>query len=310
MNLIAGKTVSIDFESRDKDVLVVPSSITETVVVVSGIDTAIPVAATPSIAGVTFLAFEVPADSEAGTKFFVRMTAMVGGVELSTTKPVGIVGVDIESRLTSQDECLIDLKQLIQGRVGESGGGIPIAIPTGQNYFNCVQPLGYTEARAVEDLYGTCGFENILSDEDLTVEENGLTRHQNALNSFIVDAEQTVAIRLCKFFTPEALIGNQWIWSKTRSIAAYYLSQRRGNEHYFESRYMEALRELDAIATGEIPPPKDIPLSHNSLPSMSNQCVDERFHLHKLRTQISVSVGGTYPGQDTNYHFGFFFGSI
>ena len=117
MNLIAGKTVSIDFESRYKDVLVVPSSITETVVVASGIDTAIPVAATPSTVGVTFLGFVVPADSEPGTKFFVRMTAIVGGVELSTTKPVGIVGVDIEARLTAQDACLEEIK-------GVAGSGL------------------------------------------------------------------------------------------------------------------------------------------------------------------------------------------
>ena len=160
MNLIAGKTVSIDFESRDKDVLVVPSSITETVVVVSGIDTAIPVAATPSIAGVTFLAFEVPADSEAGTKFFVRMTAIVGGVELSTTKPVGIVGVDIEARMDAQDACLAQIKSAAQARTTVS----PAASSNQKsNAIELIRGNDYTGLRAIQFEFPTT-----LAMEDLT----------------------------------------------------------------------------------------------------------------------------------------------
>ena len=167
-------------------------------------------------------------------------------------------------------------------------------------YFPCVEPVGFTDLRAIEDLYGELGVENILCDTDMVTEENGKTHYENVVNSVIVDAEQTVILRLSKWFCADDLVGNQWVWSRTRWIAAYYLSQRRGNEHYFEPKYMEAMRELDAIATGEIPPPSTIALKFNSLPSMSNQCVDERFYLHKLRVQSSVSVGGTYPGQDTN----------
>lgn len=202
--------------------------------------------------------------------------------------------------------------ELAYGYLGYHGGYTVTSpdIETPTSYFNCVTPHGFTTYRAVQDLYGELGIENILDDVDREVEENGLTHYENVVNSVIVDAEQTIILRLSKWFKPGDMVGNQWVWSRTRVIAAYYLSQRRGNEHYFEPRYMEAMRELDAIATGEIPPPSTIPLCATSIPSMSNQCVDERFHLHKLRVQSSVSVGGTYPGQDTNYYYGFFFGSI
>ena len=199
-------------------------------------------------------------------------------------------------------------------QVDTSGPDLKVVVdnsaPTTSGYFPCVDPIGFTDLRAIEDLYGELGVDNILDDTDMVIEQNGRTHYQNVVNSVIVDAEQTVILRLSKWFCADALVGNQWVWSRTRWIAAYYLSQRRGNEHYFEPKYMEAMRELDAIATGEIPPPSTIALKFNSLPSMSNQCVDERFYLHKLRVQSSVSVGGTYPGQDTNYHYGFFFGSF
>ena len=187
--------------------------------------------------------------------------------------------------------------------------------PPTDAYFQCVEPLGFTTCRAIEDLYGELGLHNILCDfkdgeEGRRVEDNGRTRYENVLNGSIVDAEQFIVIRLSRWFDKAAMVGDQWVWSRARWIAAYYVSKRRGNEHYFESGYMEAEAELDAIATGEIPPPDMIPLRANSLPSMSNLEVDDTFYLHKLRVQSTISVGGTYPGQDINYYYGFFFGSI
>ena len=228
---------------------------------------------------------------------------------------------EIQTRLDAQDARLEEIKNLlpqtiepVDGQPFHSGlvvtGPVGYEAPETDRYFQCVTPLGYTDYRSIEDLYGHLGLENILNDNDQEVEPNGLTHYENVVNAAIVDAEQTISLRLSPWFTKEQLVGDQWIWSRTRWIAAYYLSQRRGNEHYFEAKYHEVMRELDAIATGEIAPPSCIPLRANSLPSMSNLEIDDSFFLHKTRVQSTISVGGTYPGQDINYYYGFFFGAI
>ena len=258
----------------------------------------------------------IPETTKPGTDVNVELIVDVSGFSISSNHDVGIAilpPVDHSEQLDGIQDTLDLLRSSLDSGITTTPGPSlgPSQIEPTNGYYDCVTPEGFTDYRAVQDLYGQLGIENILCDADNVIDErNGLTVYENTVNSVIVDAEQTVLLRLSKWFCAADLIGDPWIWSRTRWIAAYYLSQRRGNEHYFESKYMEAIRELDAIATGEIPPPKNLRLSFNSLPSMSNQCVDERFYLHKLRVQSSVSVGGTYPGQDTNYHFGFFFGSI
>ena len=231
-------------------------------------------------------------------------------------------GIDIEERLDNLETKLQEICDLIESQTPTPSpeqpfhSGLVVTGPVGyeapetDRYFQCVTPLGYTDYRSIEDLYGHLGLENILNDNDQEVEPNGLTHYENVVNAAIVDAEQTISLRLSPWFTKEQLVGDQWIWSRSRWIAAYYLSQRRGNEHYFEAKYQEVMRELDAIATGEIAPPSCIPLRANSLPSMSNLEIDDSFFLHKTRVQSTISVGGTYPGQDINYYYGFFFGAI
>ena len=68
-----------------------------------------------------------------------------------------------------------------------------------------------------------------------------------------------------------------------------------------------ALRELDAMATGEIPPIADIPLRTDTLPSMSNLVVDDRFYSAKLRVKPFVSVGSSSPDRHESY-FGDYYG--
>jgi len=53
------------------------------------------------------------------------------------------------------------------------------------------------------------------------------------------------------------------------------------------------------MATGELPPIGDIPLRTNMLPTCSNHVIDDYFRSAKIRVLPSISVGETYPGQDT-----------
>jgi hypothetical protein len=185
-----------------------------------------------------------------------------------------------------------------------TSGSVDIPTPS-------VTILGYTSIGAIEALYGQNGRTNILVDLDNTIQgSDGFTEYERVIRHFIRDAEQTIISRLNGFFSPEAMIGNSWIESRATWIASHYISRRRGNEHYFFDMYEEALRELDAIGTGELPPPADIPLRAYSMPSMSNIIIDNRFGIHKIRVRPTISVGETYAGQDISYEHGHLYGWV
>lgn len=171
------------------------------------------------------------------------------------------------------------------------------------NRFSKTSPLcGMTNRECVEILYARLGLDNILDDtNDTRVIRDGMTERDIVINRFIFDAEQTIKIRLSKYFSPEALAQSGWIESRATWIAAYYISRRAGNEHYFEGNYTEAMRELDAIATGELDPPTDIVQRAFLIPAMTNQTVDERHYIEKLRVRPHISIGGTYPDQAIAY---------
>ena len=171
--------------------------------------------------------------------------------------------------------------------------------------------LGFTDYDRIINLYGNMGILASLNDLDdnvvvYTRPGDGVTftERQLVVRSFINSAEQTIMIRLSQFYDKDEplLANNPWIKDRSTWMAAYLLSKRRGNEHYFHDNYMDAERELDAIATGELPPLPDIPLRAYSIPSMSNLVVDERFISQKIRVNQFISVGGTYDGQPIAYH--------
>ena len=161
-------------------------------------------------------------------------------------------------------------------------------------------PVGMTSRDRIVRLYGSLGLNNILDDVVGATEDA-------VIDQFIVDAEQTIAVRIGRFFTNTSLAQSEWIRSRATWIASYLISKRRGNEHYFESLYMQALNELDAMATGEIPPIADIPMRSDLTPSMSNLVVDDRFYSAKLRVKPFVSVGSANPERHESY-FGDFYG--
>lgn len=168
-----------------------------------------------------------------------------------------------------------------------------IGTPTGAATTND-GTYGFTNEDRIMLLYSQLGLDNILS--DLTGDDVDAS-----VNQFISDAEQTIMIRIGRYFDATDLAGNLWIASRATWIAAYYISQRAGQEHYFQGKFDEAIRELDAMATGEIPPLPDVPLKAYSYPSMSNLVVDDRFTIDKIRVQRSISVGETYPGQSIGF---------
>ena len=156
-----------------------------------------------------------------------------------------------------------------------------------------ITTYGFTDEAKIAGIYGQQGVDYIL--DDVSAPQDGYV-----LNQIIRDAEQTVIVRL-PMFAPADLAGNDWVESRTTWIAAHLLSKRRGNEHYFEDLYDSALRELEAIATGEIAPPVEIPLRDNTYPAMSNIMINEKFNVTKVRVRSLDSVGGSKGFQHHAY---------
>ena len=165
-----------------------------------------------------------------------------------------------------------------------------------------VTPIGLTNEDRITRLYGSLGLGAILDD----VSGDGETA---VVNQFISDAEQTIMLRVGRFYEGADMATSDYFCSRATWIAAYFLSKRRGNEHYFESLYQQALNELDALATGEIPPIDDVPLKFNTLPSMSNLVVDDRYYSSKLRVKHFITVGSANPNRHTSF-YGDFYGWI
>lgn len=165
--------------------------------------------------------------------------------------------------------------------------------------YNTFATNGFTNADNIKALYGANGYDNIL--DDLSAGDI-----DEIISQVIFDAEQTIIVRLNRFYTNSALANSAWVKSRATWIAAHLLSKRRGNEHYFADNYEDALRELDGIASGEINPLVDIPTRDTIIPSMSNVYVDEMFVSAKIRVRQNISVGGSYSGQDISY--GYFWG--
>lgn len=174
--------------------------------------------------------------------------------------------------------------------------GTPVVVAPQYNTFT---NNGFTNVSNVKALYGATGYSSIL--DDLSSDDV-----DEIMSQVIFDAEQTVILRLNRFYKNEDLANSTWVKSRTTWIAAHLLSKRRGNEHYFADLYEDALRELDGIASGEINPLVDIPTRDTIIPSMSNIYIDEMFVSAKTRVRQNISVGGSYSGQDISY--GYFWG--
>ena len=157
---------------------------------------------------------------------------------------------------------------------------------------------GFTSLELIRQIYSVKGYSNLLADLG-----GNSADEANVVDQAIRDAEETMMVRLGQYFEPGHCVGNRFITSRATWIAAYYVASRRGNEHYFQEKYEEAMRELDAIAQGQLPPPPEIPLRAQLMPAMTNFTIDENFGVQKNRVRPTISVGGTYPNQHIAYGY-------
>jgi hypothetical protein len=106
----------------------------------------------------------------------------------------------------------------------------------------------------------------------------------------------------CTNYDPADMADSRWVRSRATWIALVLLCRRRANPvpDSIIQRYEEILEELRLILAGVLQIPRLDPVS-DTLPTMSNQRVDDRFRHRKLRTNPTISVGRTTPDQDLDW---------
>jgi hypothetical protein len=158
-----------------------------------------------------------------------------------------------------------------------------------------VLPYIYTDQDAIERLYSENGVS--LSLDDLTGAEQ--TTFWTEITSEATDVVNQYAEL---YYAPIDINDSSWVQRRATWIAAYFLSQRRGNPAIFGDRYDEIIEELKAVYRGELLIPR-MPTREDMTPAMSNLIVDDRFRVHKLRVHPTISTGGVSSRQDMSPRF-------
>lgn len=147
----------------------------------------------------------------------------------------------------------------------------------------------YTTQAEIRRLYGQLGQQNIVQDLNST-------DLQAMWTELCSDASDIVNQYCLVFYNASDLANSRWVRVRTTWIAAYLLSQRRGNPALFGVRYEQIIEELLMVLNGEIQIP-GLPTRNDFTPAMSNLNVDDRFHTMKLQVSPFISTGGSYPNQ-------------
>lgn len=152
-------------------------------------------------------------------------------------------------------------------------------------------PYTYITRADIESVFSHTGVS--LRVDDLT----NSTVLDNFWNELIYEATDIINQYCEMFYAPSDLATSYWVKTRAKWVGAYLLSQRRGNPALFLQRYEEIIEELIAVSQGELLIPR-LPTREDLVPTLSNQVVDDRFRIRKLRTHPEISTGNSSGRQD------------
>jgi phage gp36-like protein len=144
----------------------------------------------------------------------------------------------------------------------------------------------YTSRQEIERLIGYEGA-SAMTDDTLEGESE-----EDVWQDAIEQATDEINLFLEKWYDPSDMAENKWIRHQASWIAAYLLSQRRGNPALYERRYERILLLLEEIHKGYRQVPR-LPWKADFSPAMDNVVVDHRYHIDKIRVQGRISSTGT-----------------
>lgn len=151
----------------------------------------------------------------------------------------------------------------------------------------------YTSQAEIERLHGKAGVANLLAD----LQGANIA---SLLEEMIADATLTIDSYASQVYDQEDLATSRWVRSRATWIAAYRLSQRKGNNDLYAQRYQEIIDELEKVKNLTLVIP-NIPTSSDMTPMMSNVSVDPRYNIRKIRVNPEISTGGVIERQDISW---------
>lgn len=151
----------------------------------------------------------------------------------------------------------------------------------------------YTSQAEIERLYGKDGVARIIQDL-------GGTNIASLWVEVIADATTFIDSYAMQVYDQVYLATSYWVRTRATWIAAFRLSQRKGNNDLFAQRYDEIVEELEKVRAMSLMIP-NIPMSADMSPAMSNVEVDPRYNIKKIRVQPEISTGGVSDRQDIAY---------
>lgn len=140
----------------------------------------------------------------------------------------------------------------------------------------------FTSQEEIDRLISLSGSQQWLDDLDALEIDDYYTE-------VIVDATLTCLQYLGKLYDASALESSMWVRRRATYIAAYHLTNRRGDPALYGGYYQRAILELQEAADGLIQIP-DVPYSAGMLAVMQNTIVDQRFVSMKGRVVQHLST--------------------
>ncbi len=151
----------------------------------------------------------------------------------------------------------------------------------------------YTTQAEIERLYGKTGVAAITADLQGT-------NIASMWEEIIADATLTIDSYASQVYDQEDLATSRWVRNRATWLAAYRLSQRKGNNDLYAQRYQEIIDELEKVKSLILIIP-NIPTSSDLTPAMSNISIDPRYNIRKVRVNPEISTGGTSDRQDISW---------
>jgi len=152
-----------------------------------------------------------------------------------------------------------------------------------------------TSYEEISRLFSTAGVDVRLDDADAVTDTELVI-----LDEIIADASETVWQYVWTQYADADISNSTWVRRRATYIAAYFLSQRRGNPSQFIDRYQHIIEELQAVFKRELYIP-GLNVNVTASPTVANYIIDNRGIGPVQRvTQDSLE---TYPGQRTTTAF-------
>lgn len=159
-------------------------------------------------------------------------------------------------------------------------------------------PSLLTSQTEIEQLFGVDAVLYRIDDDESDAIDAGL--ETDALNDVMLEATDEVYFHCEGRYTPTNLLANRWARRAASTVAAYFLSQRRGQSDQYVSSYERLKERLIAIKEGRFSIPR-MTTAHDERPAMSNIVIDDRYARAKAREQTDIGEGTTDGSQDADW---------